>query len=144
MACFYHPDREAAVTCSDCGKLLCRECGSLFQPPTCRACAEAYAQGIRSEMIRSIAISVVLMLVGIFAIGNVYGIFLAGIPYGWALLNRVQPSMFLWLSWVGWLVYFFIKLLIAYLVGVVALPIKIVKWITELRRMNGLLESARS
>ena len=25
---------------------------------------------------------------------------------GWRILDRIQPEMFLWMSWVGWLIYF--------------------------------------
>lgn len=143
MPCFYHIEREATVSCNTCGKLLCSKCGGLFQPPTCRSCAEEYAQSVRREMITSISVSVILMFVGIFAIGSIEGILLAGIPYGWSVLNKIQPSMFLWLTWVGWLVYFFIKLILAYVIGLVALPIKLIKWIKELRETNRLLESVK-
>ena len=29
--------------------------------------------------------------------------------FGWIALNKVQPSMFLWMSWVGWIIYFVLK-----------------------------------
>ena len=143
MRCYYHPDREATVTCNTCGKGLCSECGGLFQPPTCRSCAEESAGNVKKEMITSIILSVILMFVGIFATGDISGILLAGIPYGWTILNRIQPSMFLWLSWVGWIIYFLVKLVIAYIIGLVALPIKIVKWIKELREAKKVLDAAR-
>ncbi len=92
-------------------------------------------------MIKNIAISVILMIVGIVVIKNPAGILLAGIPYGWAILNRITPSMFLWLSWVGWLIYFGLKLLLAYTIGIVALPFKLFRWISELVNVNKILQS---
>ncbi|MBE6768835.1 MAG: hypothetical protein E7549_08010 [Ruminococcaceae bacterium] len=85
--------------------------------------------------------SVLLMLVGIFVIKSPAGILLAGIPYGWAILNAITPSMFLWLSWVGWIIYFLIKLLLAYFIGLIALPIKLIKWIIELSSINHTLKN---
>lgn len=39
---------------------------------------------------------------------------------GWRILDRIQPEMFLWMSWVGWLIYFLVKLMIAVVIGVFA------------------------
>ena len=141
MSCYYHADRPATVVCNQCGKSLCTECGSAFQPPTCIDCAANYAQTVKSEMIKSIVISVVLMIVGIVITHNPLGFLLAGVPYGWALLNRITPSMFLWLPLMGWVFYFVIKLFIAYIIGIVALPIKLYQWISELSRVKKMQDS---
>lgn len=140
MACYKHRDRDGIAQCNDCGRLLCEECADTFTPPLCVGCAGERASAIKGELIKNIAISVVLMVVGIIVIKHPLGILLAGIPYGWAILNSITPSMFLWMSWVGWLIYFFIKLLLAYAIGLVALPIKIIKWIVELKLINRTLE----
>ncbi len=42
--------------------------------------------------------------------------------FGWQALNKIQPSMFLWMSWVGWLIYFFIKFMISAVIGVFVAP----------------------
>jgi len=42
--------------------------------------------------------------------------------FGWRALNRIQPSMFLWMSLFGWMVYFFIKFVLAMLIGFVVAP----------------------
>lgn len=138
MACFYHPNREATAVCNTCGKSLCTECGSLFQPPICVTCASEYADSVKSEMIKSIVISVILMVVGVLVTMNPIGFLLAGIPYGWKVLNRITPAMFLWLPLVGWLIYFLIKLIVAYVIGMVALPVKLYQWITELSKVKKL------
>ena len=132
MVCHKHYDREGIAQCNDCGRVLCAECADAFNPPLCVSCAHERAASIKGELIKNIAISVVLMIVGIVVIESPMGILLAGIPYGWAILNRITPSMFLWMSWVGWLIYFGIKLVLAYVIGLIALPIKLIKWISEL------------
>ena len=136
MVCHKHYDREAVAQCNDCGRALCSSCADAFDPPLCVGCATARANSIKGELVKNIIISVVLMIVGIVVIKDPLGILLAGIPYGWAILNRITPSMFLWMSWVGWLIYFGIKLVLAYFIGLIALPIKLFLWITELVRIN--------
>ncbi|MBQ1736503.1 MAG: hypothetical protein II038_16875 [Lachnospiraceae bacterium] len=49
--------------------------------------------------------------------------------FGWRALNRIQPAMFLWLSFVGWIVYFFVKLILSVVVGVFVAPYHIGRWI---------------
>ena len=140
MACFYHQNRETTAVCNTCGKALCTECGSHFQPPTCVHCATDYAENVKSEMKKSIIMSVVLMIVGVIVTSNPLGFLLAGIPYGWSALNRITPAIFLWMPIVGWVIYFVIKLVIAYVIGIVALPIKLYQWINELSKVKKLQE----
>lgn len=140
MSCFYHPEREATAVCSECGKPLCSECSAVFQPPTCESCISAHVSSVKAEMIKSIAISVVFMIIGCLVIKSPSGILLAGIPYGWSILNSITPSMFVWMSWIGWIIYFLLKLVLAYFIGLIALPIKMFKWISELVRVKKLQE----
>ena len=140
MACFYHQDRVATAVCNTCGKALCTECGSRFQPPTCMECAEDYAENVKSEMKKNIIISVVLMVVGIIVTMNPLGFLLAGIPWGWSALNKITPAIFLWLPLIGWVIYFLIKLIIAYVIGIVALPVKLYQWTKELSKIKKLQE----
>ena len=51
--------------------------------------------------------------------------------FGWRVLNRIQPAMFLWMSWVGWLIYFFIKFFLSAIIGIFVAPYKIGRWIAE-------------
>ena len=41
MKCFNHTDVEAVATCVDCGKSLCKECASKYEPILCDSCAAA-------------------------------------------------------------------------------------------------------
>ena len=124
--------------CSKCGRQLTMEEDVAFHPPTCMSCAREHVSTIKTEMIKNIAISVVLMIVGIVVIKNPAGILLAGIPYGWSFLNKITPAMFVWMSWIGWAVYFLVKLIIAYFVGLIALPIKLFQWISEIVKVRQL------
>ena len=49
--------------------------------------------------------------------------------FGWKVLNSIQPEMFLWMTWVGWLIYFCIKFTIAVIIGVFVAPFKLARWI---------------
>ena len=49
--------------------------------------------------------------------------------FGWRALNRIQPTMFLWLSFMGWIVYFLVKLLLSVFVGVFVAPYHIGRWL---------------
>lgn len=122
--------------CSKCGRRLTIKEDETFQPPTCMLCAKEQASSIKKEMTKNIAISVVLMIVGIIIIRNPLGFMLAGIPYGWAVLNKITPSLFVWMPLVGWVIYFFIKTTISYFIGLVALPIKLFQWISELNKVK--------
>lgn len=58
-----------------------------------------------------------------------WGVILVCAFFGWKALNKIQPSMFLWMSWTGWLFYFFIKFLLSTMVGVFIAPYKIGQYI---------------
>ena len=42
--------------------------------------------------------------------------------FGWRALNKIQPAMFIWMSWVGWLIYFAIKFLLSVAIGFCITP----------------------
>ena len=52
--------------------------------------------------------------------------------FGWRFLNMITPSMFLWLSFTGWIVYFLIKLFLSVAIGVFVAPFQIAKMIANL------------
>ena len=65
-----------------------------------------------------------LMVVFIYADIPIITLAIAGVCsfFGWRVLNRIQPAMFLWMSWVGWLVYFVVKFFIAVAIGFFIAP----------------------
>ncbi len=52
--------------------------------------------------------------------------------FGWITLNKIQPTMFLWMSWIGWLIYFVIKFVLSALIGLFVAPFTIARWIATL------------
>lgn len=40
MRCFYHPETDAVAQCTSCGKGLCHECASIYDPILCSDCAK--------------------------------------------------------------------------------------------------------
>jgi len=147
MNCFNHPEEVAVASCIDCGKGLCKECTSLYQMPICNECNMKRVKNDKSDIFRIYLPSIICFVAGIIIMvlsigikgifpGIIFGWLLAGIPWGWKVVTFIQPRMFLFLSIFGWVIYFFIKFLLAYFVGIVALPIGIVKLIISIVSAN--------
>ncbi|NHM27196.1 hypothetical protein G7K71_09400 [Desulfofundulus sp. TPOSR] len=73
MKCHVHNDIDAVATCSLCGKGLCSECASIFQPPSCSQCVLSQTREILSYRKRTLIVTAI-----IGALGAAYGIFLEG------------------------------------------------------------------
>ena len=146
MKCFNHTDVEAVATCVDCGKSLCKECASRYEPILCDSCAEArqarhnagiqeYKSGILGDIIKSVILFAIGFVVNIFVSGfNVgycigLGYSFAAFPYGWRALNKITPDIFLFMPLVGWVIYFIIKTVLSLVVGWVAMPVQIIRLI---------------
>lgn len=147
MACYYHSGVEAVAACERCGKWLCKECAVAFEPPLCRDCVIQEAQATKRKMILSIILSIFLFIVGATSFSGTLGVgsiatgfIFLGIPYGWSFLNRITPSIFIWLPWLGWIIYFLFKVIASAMIGLFVFPIKLIGWITEIRRANLLLD----
>lgn len=149
MKCFYHNDRDAVAQCSECGKFLCSECAEGWKPTLCPSCGEAVSSNNKSNSVASLILAVILFIIGAaFAWGmcaadgtepNFGGILFIGymvaaVPSGWRTLSGLTSKFFLVLPVVGWIFYFGIKLSIASLVGIIALPVEIVKFVRTLKR----------
>lgn len=50
--------------------------------------------------------------------------------FGWQALTRIQPAMFVWMPIFGWFVYFFVKFLLAALIGFFVAPYMLGKQIS--------------
>lgn len=146
MKCFNHTDVEAVATCVDCGKSLCKECASRYEPILCDSCAAArqarhnagvqeYKSGILGDIIKSVILFAIGFVVNIFVSGfNVgycigLGYSFAAFPYGWRALNKITPDIFLFMPLVGWVIYFIIKTVLSLVVGWFAMPIQIIRLI---------------
>lgn len=149
MNCFYHPDKPAVATCTRCGKGLCADCAHKFEPVCCEDCAKTaianerqaaqenkqtaqgsllfYGAGIVLAAAISIVATIVLLVQGDsqWWMGLAYGLVvfaIAGTPAGWRFLSGITPNVFLWLPILGWCIYFLIKGVLAYLLGIVLFP----------------------
>jgi len=141
MNCYNHPEEVAVASCVDCGKGLCRTCAGLYQIPICNECNLRRVKNDEGNIIKIYLPSIVLFIIGIiigisgyhsFGMGIFLGYIFAGVPWGWKIVTFIQPQMFLFLSIFGWVMYFFIKFAISSFVGLVVLPIGLIKLIITL------------
>ena len=56
-------------------------------------------------------------------------VILACAIFGWQALNRIQPAMFIWMSWTGWIIYFCVKFILSAIIGLFVAPFKLGKLI---------------
>lgn len=56
-------------------------------------------------------------------------VILACAIFGWQALNRIQPAMFIWMPWIGWIIYIFVKFILSAMIGLFVAPFKIGKLI---------------
>lgn len=62
-------------------------------------------------------------------IGVIYGVLFAF--FGWRALNKITPDVFLWMSFMGWIIYFVVKLFLSVVIGLFVAPFQIAKMITN-------------
>ena len=144
MNCFNHTEITAVASCIDCGKGLCKECSSLYQIPICNECNLKRVKNDKGNILKVYLPTIILFIIGLVigiynggvGLGLVLGWVSAGVPWGWKVITFIQPRMFLFLSFFGWVIYFFIKFIIAYFVGIVTFPIGIVKMILSIVSAN--------
>lgn len=149
MKCFYHNDRDAVAQCSECGKFLCSECAEAWEPPHCPSCGKAKLSYNKSSAAASLILAVILFLITAAFVWGVnasdgyelniaqilfIGYMVAAIPSGWRILSGLTSKFFLILPGIGWLFYFAVKLWLAALAGIVALPVDIVKFIRTIKQ----------
>jgi hypothetical protein len=60
----------------------------------------------------------------------------AGIPFGWSVLNEIKPNIFLFMSFVGWIIYFVVKIALSMFIGMFIIPYKIVRGLLKVRNMH--------
>jgi|GEM_PF-1316882 len=149
MNCYYHEERPAVAQCIHCGVYLCRSCAERFSDPTCSDCAEGIVALLKKKArskLRFIHIAAIITLicgvfVGMMAFGEgdsqeglvtllaspVLAWIFAGLPSGWRALNKLPLNFILVLPILGWIIFFFIKGMLAFMVGIIAMPIEYVK-----------------
>jgi hypothetical protein len=154
MSCYYHNQVESVAQCTDCGKALCKSCASHYEIPLCRECAIHRNDNLKDLAFKNlgylgigVVVGIIIMIfqlkMGIFSFNGVgdwiigiiayivLGIAVVAIPVGWKSLNKITPSFFIWLPFIGWVFYFVIKLCLSFVVGLFVLPVKTVKGIVQ-------------
>jgi len=149
MRCYQHTSLHVTATCGQCGRGLCSDCSSKYTLPLCANCAHALILSEKSDITRSFIASVVLAFAalvlssGLPPAGRIFLMYsFAGIPWGWRVLTRITPNVFLVMPLIGWLFYFSIKLTLAHWVGMVALPIFVFKRASRWRELKALQGTA--
>lgn len=59
--------------------------------------------------------------------------------FGWKSLNKIQPSMFIWMPFIGWIIYFLIKFLLSTIVGLFVTPVVTFRFLINL--INRIMET---
>lgn len=133
MKCHEHHERDAVSQCCDCGRALCPDCTNKWSIPICDSCNYKRAGNDKNQVIKNIVIMIPLFVLGFwstpaqatFGAKLMFGYMLAGLPWGWSVLNRITPNVFLFLPIFGWVIYFAVKLGISLFIGEFALPYKL-------------------
>ncbi len=75
------------------------------------------------------------LILGASALENPVIVMIVMIPliiFGWRFINWITPSMFIWMSWTGWLIYFIIKLMVSVLLGAFIVPYHAAKYVLSI------------
>jgi len=141
MNCFYHPDTVSVAACVDCGKGLCQECAGRYQVPICNECNERRSKDEKQAIFKQYIPSAIFFIVGlIFGLkvikysvftSIIMGYMIAGAFWGWKVISFIQPKMFLFLPIAGWGIYFILKFALSIFVGIVAMPLGIIRIIIK-------------
>lgn len=150
MKCSNHYERDVVSQCVECGKGLCPECTNKYNVPLCDHCALVRINANKNLLVKNSILMIGLFILGFFANEStsfiekiIFAYFVAGIPWGWSILTNITPSMFLFLPWIGWLIYFAVKLIIAMFIGMFVTPYKIYKIIKGLSDSKDLENYAK-
>jgi len=157
MNCYNHPTQIAVAQCSDCGKGLCSQCATAYSIPICNTCNKSRISNEKVRIIKELIFTVIFGVGLAYLFGEViffkgasfssktiigyyiiYTYLFAGIVSGWKTLTSITPRMFLFLPLLGWVIYFVIKLSLSAVIGIVMLPIRTIKNIIRLIKLQNI------
>lgn len=140
--------------CTNCGTKLendavfCEECGTQVYPkiPAAEDVVQAVVDGLNREyyveqLTKTLVYAVVAVIVSqIFlsvtsvpSASTIFAsLFLAGIPSGWSIINHILGGWTIIGGPIG-LAFLFIRFCLAVMIGIFALPIKVVYYIIKIR-----------
>ena len=152
MKCYNHPENDAVATCANCQKWLCHECASIYQEPVCVPCNQKRINYERQNILKDFWIMLVLgigltyLWVSMFSERLSHGIdvmfvivyfyIFFSVYNWWKFLNKITPEMFLFMSIIGWIIYFAIKFCLSLFVWVFVTPIVIYQKFKRLIELN--------
>jgi membrane protease YdiL (CAAX protease family) len=162
MNCFNHHELIAVGVCQDCQKGLCSACASKYSIPICSRCSRTRKESEKRKIYKELFFTFGLSMIATFFImlnfinsrdpelqkGTLGQILMAlvliysfsGIVAGWKTLSGITSKVFLFLPIIGWLIYFFLKLLLSTMIGFFMLPIRTFKNTRRLNQLNNLPE----
>lgn len=152
MKCYKHNEREIVVQCHGCGKGLCHECSTRFNVILCQDCLLASNESYKKTLIRNFVLMAILFYFGFTWIlpdggfwgALFFGYLMASVPWGWMLLNRITPDIFLILPLIGWVIYFFMKVFLSGMIGFFMAPYKIYKTLQEYKDIKTVKQQVQS
>ena len=157
MNCYNHPPQTAVAQCQDCAKGLCSQCATIYSMPICGSCNKSRINNERRSIIKELLVIFIGGLILTYFLSTLFSTpvgesghtvrfdtftyimlfyICAGTLSGWQTLTSITPSVFLVLPIIGWLIYFAIKLFLAFWIGLVMLPIRIVRNIIRLTQLQ--------
>ena len=147
MKCFNHSDIDANGTCQDCGKGLCGECVSRFDFPLCEPCLLTHNSNVSKQLYFGLAITAIIFIAVTYFfymnVGNqeqlgksvLMGGLMAGTYWGWKFLTDYFPNLTMGTTNV-WFIYFMLKFIGAYFIGLLVGPYQIFKMFRELGKVQ--------
>lgn len=138
MSCFFHQNKENVAQCPQCGKYLCRECGSLTTGGLCYACSKQIHDNAKNELIFTIISCIVMIIcyiVGVIFTTNenqnmgILFFTIGGIIPAWKILTRIADRLFGVRAYAGMMlvIAFFVKLILSIFLGFTMIFVYIVK-----------------
>lgn len=146
MKCFHHTDRAAVATCEKCPKGLCHPCANHFESILCQQCLLKNNKSKAKEVYIGLAVTIAIFFsssyfLGTFLKGGTHSfdfskgwlisLLLAFTYWGWVFLTDYFPSL---LEGTGdtWLMYFSVKFIASYFIGIIVGPYQILKMLKEI------------
>ncbi len=162
MNCYNHADQVSVSQCRDCNKGLCDYCSHFYQVPLCISCNKVHIdyekKKIKKEFFLTLALGAIPAAIMFYllitaemppgkTINDVYlrtlltfFVFAPIVP-GWHALNsfgRNFKGFFLIFSIAGLFLFYTLKTIISIPVGIIALPIRIIKNSKRFKELNAI------
>jgi hypothetical protein len=150
MNCFNHPEAAAVANCVDCGKALCKECAERHEIVICNDCNVKRGQQEKNQLVKKYIPSIVSFgfgfILGVFfqrtiVAGILIGYVCSAYVWGWfATRNMFRPGIYTEGSFIA-SARLPIRLFCSALIGIVAMPVGLVKLIRAYIKAKRIAEN---